>query len=109
MSKWDSLENSQLQFFDKEREFAISVHAVPARLCKKQSTANPAEILITALPAFHVSTNRFYNGKCRFDQIGAGEAGSEHRRNPQAEDRKGIFQTLFQAARRARIQVHQLA
>src|SRR5580658_9142158 len=106
MAKWDSLENSQLQFFDEDREFAISVHAVPPGFCIKQSTADPAEILVAALPAFHVSTNRFYDGKCRFDQIGAGEAASKHRRNPQAMDRKGLFQTFFQAARRARIQVH---
>jgi len=32
MTKWDTFENGEFEFFDKQREFPVSLHSIPSRL-----------------------------------------------------------------------------
>jgi len=58
----------KLNLFDHNGDLPISADAIEAALGMQQRRGYPAQVLIPALPAPHIATNRFYNGEGRFNR-----------------------------------------
>jgi hypothetical protein len=61
------------------------------------------------MPTLHVLTNSFDYGESRLDHVGAGQCLPQFQGNVDTINRQRFFQSFAQAARRARIQIHQFA
>ena len=83
--------------------------AAELALSDQEPRANPSFDLIARPPTFHVPAHGFDNRESGLDHIGATERPAELIRHAQLVDGERFFHPFFQAARGARIQVHQLA
>ena len=75
----------------------------------QQARSHPALPLIARVPPFHIGANSLHDGESRLDHIGAGQCLAQLRWNLEAMHGERFFHSFGQAARRARIAVHQLA
>ena len=67
----------ELQFFDQDRKFAMTVKAVPSRFGPQQSASHPAKVLASTLPALDVAADSLHRGEGGFDEIGTAERAAE--------------------------------
>src|ERR1039458_3255420 len=84
-------------------------HLTKLALGDEEAGADPALDLIARPPALYIPADRLHDGERRLDHVGARQAAAELIRYPQLVNGECLLQPFFQAARRARIQVHQLA
>src|ERR1019366_9344045 len=75
----------------------------------QQSRADPTLDVIAVAPAFDVSANGFDDGKGRLDYVRAAQGTAKLVQHAQLVNGQRFFHAFFQAARRAGIQIHQLA
>src|SRR6266852_7140810 len=78
-------------------------------LSDQEPGANPSFDLITRPPTLHVPAYSFDDRESGLNHVGATERPAELIGDAQPVDGERFLQALFQAARGARIQVHQLA
>ena len=66
-------DDCEFEFFDKYGKLAIAMNAVPPGFSRQQTTGNPAQILVSALPTLDVAAHSLHGGEGRLNQVGAAE------------------------------------
>src|SRR5882724_6992909 len=108
MTNWNALDDGELEFFNQDGDFAMTMHAIPSGFSPKQCAGNPAKILITTMPALDVAAGRLDDGKSGFNEISARQTGAQLARNAQPMHGERFILGFLQTARRAGIQMHEL-